>query len=1157
MKIWDFFKLSAYNNQLATCDLRLASFSIRYLLLLTFTLTLASSFADEGDTTIVQTIDHNTPVNPGWNQPREGYYLFPSDTMSWEKILMYHTLKCDPSQNPACGEWDYLTYTNLHHHTGQIDSNLYYHANFLIAGQAPDSFMYMNTESWYYDTYFNYENNTTPTNTATIGGFLDSFVFNEPTFGQEARHQFLILEDELINAGLNAGDITGLELFHQLGDGTLKNLTIRLKNSDLEEITPSSFENDGFTTVYKWDYNTSSTYFYVDFPFSVPYTWDGSSNLVIDIQFQDNSNTTTFMLGSENTTQYVSISSILQDNCLYLDGDFIDVPVDIFSQLDSAVTISFWQYGGVNQPKNNSIIHAIDEDGDRVLNVHMPWSNGSIYWDAGQDGGYDRINKGANPEDYKGQWNHWVFTKDINTGEMRIYLNGMPWHIGTGKTRPMSGITSFIIGAGSPTNNFYQGKIDELAVWNVALDMTTIMDWTFKEINPGHPFYSNLLLYYQFNEGSGYEITSSDPNQIVSQMYGYPLWTNHKGERVTGFEQVPGRPSFKLQNGNYNASTLDSLLIIDTIPNSEVMIVMYENPQTPLVSTDTLNKWPHYYNYTFGPNGIPIDTTLVTPDGILYKEEWPYYIPYEVIEKYELGRYITPYGNNLSLGNGFTWVYDVTDFAQFLHDTVHLSAGNFQELLDLDFIMIEGTPPRDVISLDRLWHGNYGLSNFETLVTADTVDLDPAAEMYSVKITTSGHGWDNATNCAEFCQKTHWLDVNGNTEYSWEILDECSTNPLYPQGGTWIYDRAGWCPGAKVTERNLEITDFVSGNSAIVDYNAESDAYGNYVVRSYLLQYSAPNFSVDAAIEDVIKPNSKKFYGRFNPMCGRPEIVIKNTGSEVLYSLDIEYAPQGANVETYHWSGFLNFLETDTVIVDPIDWTGWINGHNTFHVDLSNPNGTQDEYGPNNHYKTSFELSPEFENEFVINFKTNKVSYQNRYEIVDSEGTIVYEKHEFENLTMYRDTVLLADGCYTFTLYDSGDNGISFWANTQGTGFLYFKDLSGTTIYNFRGDFGKFTSLDFTIGMAVNLPQNNFEGHIDVFPNPAKNQVNIAIGLAYEQDVVFRIFDISGKEIITKNYKGSAKITDRINTSGLEAGMYLVSIQTAEGVTNKKLIISN
>jgi len=53
-------------------------------------------------------------------------------------------------------------------------------------------------------------------------------------------------------------------------------------------------------------------------------------------------------------------------------------------------------------------------------------------------------------------------------------------------------------------------------------------------------------------------------------------------------------------------------------------------------------------------------------------------------------------------------------------------------------------------------------------------------------------------------------------------MEECADNPLYPQGGTWIYDRAGWCPGAKVTTQNFELTPFVTGQEAFtVDYNID------------------------------------------------------------------------------------------------------------------------------------------------------------------------------------------------------------------------------------------------------------------------------------------------------------------------------------------------
>ena len=44
---------------------------------------------------------------------------------------------------------------------------------------------------------------------------------------------------------------------------------------------------------------------------------------------------------------------------------------------------------------------------------------------------------------------------------------------------------------------------------------------------------------------------------------------------------------------------------------------------------------------------------------------------------------MTPYGIGLSLGQfGFRWVYDVTDYLPLFNDTIEISAGNQQELID-------------------------------------------------------------------------------------------------------------------------------------------------------------------------------------------------------------------------------------------------------------------------------------------------------------------------------------------------------------------------------------------------------------------------------------------------------------------------------------------
>ena len=76
------------------------------------TLLIKSVTAGPGDTLIIQTFTYGSP--------QDAWCVFPSDTQRFEKILMKYTLNCNPAQNPACGEWDYLTYTYLYKNTGGL-----------------------------------------------------------------------------------------------------------------------------------------------------------------------------------------------------------------------------------------------------------------------------------------------------------------------------------------------------------------------------------------------------------------------------------------------------------------------------------------------------------------------------------------------------------------------------------------------------------------------------------------------------------------------------------------------------------------------------------------------------------------------------------------------------------------------------------------------------------------------------------------------------------------------------------------------------------------------------------------------------------------------------------------------------------------------------
>ncbi len=66
---------------------------------------------NNGDTLILNPITWDTPSPEGWNAQYKTSIQFPDSNLTWHKIYMIQTLKCDSSTKGdeyPCGEWDYI-----------------------------------------------------------------------------------------------------------------------------------------------------------------------------------------------------------------------------------------------------------------------------------------------------------------------------------------------------------------------------------------------------------------------------------------------------------------------------------------------------------------------------------------------------------------------------------------------------------------------------------------------------------------------------------------------------------------------------------------------------------------------------------------------------------------------------------------------------------------------------------------------------------------------------------------------------------------------------------------------------------------------------------------------------------------------------------------
>ena len=155
-------------------------------------------------------------------------------------------------------------------------------------------------------------------------------------------------------------------------------------------------------------------------------------------------------------------------------NDFILVPSS-YIPTGNEVTICLWNYG--TSAVVQSVFSSMLADNTRILNIHLPWSDSVVYWDAGSSAGsYDRINTAVLTNSQWQGWHFWAFTKNATTGIMEIYLDGVLNVSGTSKTRTLSTTYEAYIGKFQVTSSVYHnGRIAQFLIYDRSLSAQEIL----------------------------------------------------------------------------------------------------------------------------------------------------------------------------------------------------------------------------------------------------------------------------------------------------------------------------------------------------------------------------------------------------------------------------------------------------------------------------------------------------------------------------------------------------------------------------------------------------------------------------------------------------------------------------------------------------------
>jgi hypothetical protein len=637
-----------------------------------------------------------------------------------------------------------------------------------------------------------------------------------------------------------------------------------------------------------------------------------------------------------------------------------------------------------------------------------------------------------------------------------------------------------------------------------------------------------------------------------------------------------------------------SIAKYDTISYDAITKNKYKYTDSVFVKIDTIKLVPLTIDSVFKfTDSLFVKLDTIGKINIIRK---PIFKFFDKVDDYEIGRLITPYGyNNTGIAgmskNAATkhpYLYDITDYLPLIKDSFGLGiiTGGWDNAprafnVTSEIILIEGESAKMPKEVKRVYFKSYQHSTsaqFDTATKPMTFMVGNDVEAVKFRATITGHGGHG-----EFTPHTYYVLVNGAQKYERKLWrTDCDQVAVAPQGGTWIFSRANWCPGDGVEADEWDLTPYMTkGQNLTVDVNMEefdlaAGEEANYQIFADVITYTS-NKKKDASIVDIISPNKDKRFSPANPICSGPVVRIKNEGKDVLKKLYIDYWVDPANKSTFIWNGNLESSKSEIVNLPAIPWTGLIIDTPKFYVQLQMSSHNTDD-ASNDYRMTDFVVPPVYSGTlFKLDFRTSNNGAENEYVVKNEIGAVVYSKKNLTANTNYSEVMTLPDGCYTmeFTDYDPNlecGDGLSFWwsSQTQGktAGNISFKNSAGTVLKNFNPDFGRKIVHQFTTNSQkltdysplstykyFNSGIDKAEESLDnilIFPNPTSEFVNIKTET--KNNAFLSVKNIFGSIVFIKKFE-TTSIDETIDTRDFCSGVYFLEIADGQKIMIRKIVV--
>jgi len=189
------------------------------------------------------------------------------------------------------------------------------------------------------------------------------------------------------------------------------------------------------------------------------------------------------------------------DHALDFDGDndHVSIPHSSIGSLTGSFSVEAW-FNVSGGTEDCAIIskHHNDNGSRSGYTIEYSGTNSNIHAVIGYDGGWYPTEI---PFNSLNEWHHVAMTYNSDSDELKLYLDGILMDTATGATTPQYNSSDLWIGGSANyVNNYFQGSIDQVRIWNDMRTATEIQDNMHRALSETE---TNLVAYYSFDHSSG------------------------------------------------------------------------------------------------------------------------------------------------------------------------------------------------------------------------------------------------------------------------------------------------------------------------------------------------------------------------------------------------------------------------------------------------------------------------------------------------------------------------------------------------------------------------------------------------------------------------------------------------------------------------------